>query len=332
MSDSPAPLIEVMVPTLNEAEHIADCVRNAKLVGPVFVLDSMSTDGTQQIARDAGATVVEHAFENYSAQKNWGLRNLPFHGKWVFILDADERIPPALREEVFKKLSAEPRANGYFVNRVLLFMGREIRHGGLYPSWNLRLFRRGKAFYEDRSVHEHMVCEDPVEYLKHEMLHIRCEQLSQFMDKHIRYANMESDEWVKWKLGMSRVARPAMLFRNILRYRQWLRRECWPRVPLRPIWRFIHMYVNRLGFLDGLPGWHLAGLMASYEYMISLMYHDKIISADVHNGMIEIQPQHALEAARVPASLKLAGANGDQEANIQAPAPRTEPARQPLAV
>jgi glycosyltransferase involved in cell wall biosynthesis len=254
-------------------------VRNAQLLGPVFVLDSCSTDGTQRIAAEAGATVVEHKFENYSAQKNWGLRNLPFKGEWVFILDADERIPASLRKEVFARLKREPEVNGYFVNRVLLFMGREIRHGGLYPSWNLRLFRRGKAFYEDRSVHEHMVCEDPVRYLNGEMLHIRRELLSYFLDKHIRYADMESDEWVKWRLGLSKVARPGALFRNVLRYRQWVRRELWPRVPARPMWRFFHMYFLRLGFLDGRPGWHLARLMLCYEYMISLLYYDKLARA-----------------------------------------------------
>lgn len=294
------PLIEIMVPTLNEADHIRECVENASKLGPVFVLDSFSTDGTQEIARQAGATVVEHKFENYSSQKNWGLRNLPFQGEWVFILDADERITPSLRDEVNTKLPITP-ANGFFVNRVLLFMGREIRHGGLYPSWNLRVFRRGKAFYEDRSVHEHMVCENPVEYLKTEMLHIRRETLSQFIDKHVRYADMESNEWVKLKLGVSKVAKPAALFRNMLRYRQWLRREIWPRVPMRPLWRFIHMYFVRLGFLDGRPGWHLARLMMCYEYMISLLYKDKLTRAtqeaysrDLYHGEVSKSAQKEL--------------------------------------
>src|SRR3954470_823204 len=203
MSSAP---VDVMIPTLNEREHIAQTVANARRLGPVFVLDSCSTDGTQELAREAGATVVEHRFENYAAQKNWGLDNLPFQGEWIFILDADERITPALRKEVLDTVSASPKANGYYINRLLIFMGRPIRHGGLYPSWNLRLFRRGKARYEERAVHEHMVCEGPTDYLRQEMLHIRTESVSQYLDKHIRYADMESDEWVKWKLGHSSTA------------------------------------------------------------------------------------------------------------------------------
>ncbi|MCE9591748.1 MAG: glycosyltransferase family 2 protein [Planctomycetes bacterium] len=270
------PKVDVLIPTLNEAGHIEQAVRNALFVGPVFVLDSCSTDGTQELARRAGATVVEHRFEGYSRQKNWGLDNLPFTGEWVFILDADERITPALREEMFRELSRPDAADGYFVNRLMIILGTAVRHGGLYPSWNLRLFKRGRARYEDRSVHEHMVCDGPTRYLKDEMLHIRRETMSMYIAKHIRYADLESDEWVKRKLGTSQGADTARLFRDVLRVRQWLRREMWPIIPGRPVWRFLYMYFVRFGFLDGRAGWRLAMLMASYEYMISLLYRDKL--------------------------------------------------------
>lgn len=269
--------IDIFIPTFNESKHIAQAVRNARLVGNVYVLDSCSTDDTQQLARDAGATVIEHAWEGYARQKNWGLDNLPMTGQWVFILDADERITPRLREELLKLASNPNAATGYFVNRLLLFMGRPIRHGGLYPSWNLRFFKRGKARYEDRSVHEHMICDGPTEYMRHQMLHVRCETMTQYIDKHIRYADLESNEWVKQQTGQSQGAQTGQLFRDILRYRQWIRRNIWPHTPFRPMLRFIYMYIFRLGILDGRPGLSLANLMANYEYMISLLYHDKIV-------------------------------------------------------
>jgi len=180
------PAVDIMIPTLNEAEHIAETVANARELGNVYVLDSCSTDGTQQLARDAGAVVVERPFTNYSDQKNWGLDNLPMTGDWVFILDADERITPSLRAEIRQRLATEQRVAGFYINRVVIFMGRPIRHGGLYPSWNLRLFRRGAARYEDRTVHEHMVCNGPSDYLRAEMLHIRRETISRYLAKHIR--------------------------------------------------------------------------------------------------------------------------------------------------
>jgi len=269
------PAVDIMIPTLNEAEHIAETVANARELGNVYVLDSLSTDGTQQLARDAGAVVVERRFTNYSDQKNWGLDNLPLTGDWVFILDADERITPALRSEIRQRLAAEQRVVGFYINRVVIFMGRPIRHGGLYPSWNLRLFRRGAARYEDRTVHEHMVCNGPSDYLRAEMLHIRRETISRYLAKHIRYADLESDEWLKWKRGESRSGAPGSLFKDLLALRQWIRRHIWPRLPGRPLWRFLYMYFLRFGFLDRRPGWHLARLMSCYEYMIGLLYKEK---------------------------------------------------------
>ncbi|MCC6675777.1 MAG: glycosyltransferase family 2 protein [Phycisphaerales bacterium] len=273
------PRIDVMIPTFNEASHISETVENALKVGPVYVLDSLSTDGTQALARAAGATVIEHPFENYSRQKNWGLDNLPFTGDWVFILDADERVTPQLREELFDTASGNDPAAGYFVNRVVIFMGRPIWHGGLYPSWNLRFFRRGSCRYEDRSVHEHMICQGRTGYLKHLMLHIRRESISEYLNKHIKYADMESDEWVKSAMGIKSEAHARQLFKDQLRLRQWIRREVWPRTPFKPLIRFFYMYFVRFGFMDGKAGWHLASLMASYEYMISLLYIEKLHNA-----------------------------------------------------
>ncbi len=273
------PLIEFMIPTLNEASHISETVRNVAQVGPVFVLDSFSTDGTQELARKAGATVVEHKFENYSKQKNWGIDNLPFKGKWIFIIDADERLTPELIEELRALVSNPTAANGYFVNRVVIMMGREIRHSGAFPSWNLRLFQRGTCRYEDRSVHEHMICDGPTGYLRDLMLHIRRESINEYLTKHIKYADMESDEWVKMVTGSDRAARAGKLFRDLLKYRLLLRRDIWPRIPAKPWVRFIYMYFFKLGFLDGRAGWHLASLMSCYEYMIELLFLEKVHNA-----------------------------------------------------
>jgi glycosyltransferase involved in cell wall biosynthesis len=270
------PRIDIMIPTFNEADHIAETVANARELGDVYVLDSISTDGTQQLARDAGATVVERAFTNYSDQKNWGLDHLPLTGDWIFILDADERLTPALRSEIRSKLTRNTRIQGYYVNRLVIFMGKPIRHGGLYPSWNLRLFRRGMARYEERAVHEHMVCAGPTDYLHAEMLHLRRESLSRYLEKHIRYAELESEEWVKWRKGESTMESSTSLFKDVLALRQWVRRNVWPRLPGRPLWRFMYMFFFRFGFMDGLPGWHLARLMACYEYMIGLLYKEKL--------------------------------------------------------
>lgn len=279
--------IDILIPTLNEAAHIVEAVESAKGVGDVFILDSFSKDGTQELARQHGAHVVEHKFVDYAKQKNWGLDNLPFKGEWVFILDADERITPELREEIFRIAAEAGPVDGYYVNRVVIYMGTEVRHGGLYPSWNLRFFRRGRARYEDRAVHEHMVCEGPSEYLKHEMLHIRREPLAEWIRKHIRYADMESDEWVRQRMGLSPGGERAQkLFKGTLRFRQWIRREVWPRTPFRAAVRFVFMYLIRLGLLDGRAGLRLAALTACYEYQIGLLFREKLARARASGAKI----------------------------------------------
>src|SRR5690606_33328520 len=133
----------------------------------IFVVDSGSTDRTIEIAEQAGATVVHKAWSGYAAQKNWAIDNLPWESDWILILDADESVTPELRDEILRMLRqpAEALPSGFYINRLLIFMGQKIRHCGYYPSWNLRLFRRGKARYEDRRVHEHMLVDGPTRHL-----------------------------------------------------------------------------------------------------------------------------------------------------------------------
>src|SRR5207344_479734 len=106
--------------------------------------------------------------------KNWALDNLPFESPWVLILDADESVSTELRDEISALVSrtsdSVPEA-GFYINRVFIFMGRQIRHCGYFPSWNLRLFKRGKARYEQRPVHEHMILHGREGYLRGLMSH-----------------------------------------------------------------------------------------------------------------------------------------------------------------
>jgi glycosyltransferase involved in cell wall biosynthesis len=139
----PAPL-SVLVPTLDEEVNLPECLASLAWADQVIVVDSFSHDRTIAIAREFGAHVVQHEFENYSRQKNWALETLPFRHEWVLIVDADERVTPELRAEIEAVLAA-PEWAGYYVNRRFIFLGTWIRHAGWYPSWNLRLFRHRLA-------------------------------------------------------------------------------------------------------------------------------------------------------------------------------------------
>ncbi len=168
-------MIDAMIITHNEALNLPHCLK--ALTGwanKVFVIDSGSTDGTQEIARSLGAEVVPHDWEGYARQKNWALDTLPFQSPWILIVDADEAITENLQRELIEIATGRADKvpeNGFYINRLTYFLGKPIYHCGYFPNWNLRLFKRGAGRYEDREVHEHVIIEDPVGYIKEPMLH-----------------------------------------------------------------------------------------------------------------------------------------------------------------
>ncbi len=149
-------MIDVLIQTHNEALNLPHTLQSVMgWVNRVFVVDSGSTDRTREIAGECGAVVVQKAWEGYARQKNWALANLPFESPWILILDADESVTAELKDEILEVVSRPVqniREGGFFLNRVTVFMGREIHHCAYFPAWNLRLFKRGLARYEERNV------------------------------------------------------------------------------------------------------------------------------------------------------------------------------------
>lgn len=264
-----SPRVTVLIPTHNEEKNLPEALASARWADQIVVVDSFSTDTTMEIASAATPHVFQHAFENYSAQKNWALDTLPIEGDWVFILDADERFTQELEAEV-RRVAADPDAcDGYYVNRRFIFMGRWIRHCGWYPSWNLRLFRHGRARYDGRAVHEHMIVEGSVGYLQHDLVHEDRRGLDAFLARHNRYSTMEAME----RLARLRGERIALTWKNLrdpVKRKRVIRERLWPWVPFKPAAFFFYMYVWRLGFLDGMPGFWFSVLQAIQEFHTNL--------------------------------------------------------------
>ncbi|WP_428387481.1 WcaF family extracellular polysaccharide biosynthesis acetyltransferase [Mucisphaera sp.] len=267
-------MIDVMIITFNEALNLPHCIGSVRgWAKRVFVVDSGSTDGTVDIARDLGAEVVHHDWEGYAKQKNWGLNNLPFESEWVLILDADEVITEKLRDrmlEVTRPPVDRVPENGFFINRVTYFLDRPIWHCGYYPSWNMRLLKRGRAFYEDRAVHEHMVVADPVGYIDEPMLHNDRRGLEHFIAKHNRYSTLEAQQL--FHEYVTHQAKDEANLTKETRRRRWLKRNIMHRMPFPWLWRFIYMYFFRLGFLDGRAGFDFCKLIATYDGMVALKF------------------------------------------------------------
>lgn len=271
--------LAVIVPTFQERLNIDRCIRSvAGWAEEVYVVDSGSTDGTQEMAKGLGSIVVEHAYLGPAEQKNWALECLHIRAPWVLFLDADEQVTPELRSEIQRTLAEDGSGHdGFYVNRRYMFAGRWLRHVW-YPSWNLRLIRKGKGRYELRRVHEHVILDGPAGYLSADLLHEDHRGVGHLLEKHVRYAASEAAEAASVSPGPD--ALPARLLGSPVERRRWLKRHVWYRLPFRYGAKFLYLYVIRRGFLDGVPGFYFCLLQSLYEMAIALQLWELRSSPD----------------------------------------------------
>ncbi len=260
--------VSVLIPTLNERSNLGDCLDSVSWSDDVVVVDSESSDGTAELARQKDARVVPFRWNGkLPKKKSWALSNIDWRHDWILILDADERVSRELALEL-GKASEDGDIDGYLIKRRLFFMDRWIRHCGFYPGWSLRLFRRSQGRYEklvegdtasgDNEVHEHVVLKDDPGRLEHDLLHYAYPDISGWVEKHNRYSNWEA----RVELGRLASLGPD----NHRSIRRWLRGMS-RRLPFRPSLRFLYSYVVMGGFLDGRPGYVLCRLLATYELL-----------------------------------------------------------------
>ena len=263
---SSAPRVSILVLTLNEERNIGACLDSVGGFDDVVVLDSLSTDSTREIAASRGARVVERRFDNWAAHQNWAMHHIPFRHSWVFYLDADERMTPALRSEIEAIASDGSRTEvAFYCGRRNYFMGRWIRHA-MPPGMIMRFFRPSKVRFE-RLVNPVPVIDGPHGYLRNLFEHYNFSKgLTEWFEKHNKYSLFEAMEGMKLlRTGGGVSAR--LLSRDRFERRRALK-ELSFRIPMRPLAKFLWMYLLRLGFLDGRAGYTYCRLQAIYEYMI----------------------------------------------------------------
>ena len=273
--------ISVLIPARNEEVNLPACLESVARADEVFVVDSQSCDRSVEISESYGAKVVQFHFNGrWPKKKNWSLENLSFRNQWVLIVDCDERITPELWDEIEVAIQ-KSEFEGYYLNRRVFFLGQWIRYGGKYPDWNLRLFRHAKGRYEnlrteairntgDNEVHEHVVLDGKVGYLKNDMLHIDFKDLYHWLERHNRYSNWEAQVYLNLLTGKERDGTiGANFFGDSVQRKRFLKR-IWVRLPFRPTLRFLLSYVFRFGFLDGRAGYIYARLLSQYEFQIGV--------------------------------------------------------------
>lgn len=261
------PAITTIISARDEELHIERCVRSALPLGRVVVVDSGSLDRTIELARAAGAEVIEHAWEGYAAQKNWALGNVGVDTPWVLLLDADEHLTEPGRQELVAAVEGGA-AEGFLQPRAYVFLGRQLRHAWWYPDYQLRLFRHGAGRFEDRLVHEHVLLDGRVAALKEPLLHENLKGIDAFVQRHLRYAGLEAVEMRREMAGAAADGVQGRFFGTPLERRRALKTRVWYRLNCRPAVRFLWLYVVRRGFLDGRHGRVFCQLMAAQEALI----------------------------------------------------------------
>ena len=269
--------LSVLIPVKNEAANLRDCLASVSFADEIVVVDSASTDGTQEIATAAGTQVVQFSWNRkLPRKKNWALENFPWRHEWVLIIDADERVTSELEKEIRDAIRRDD-VDGFYLNRRFWFLHGWINHCGYFPSWNLRLFRHRLGRYErveingdagsgDNEVHEHLLLDGRAEYLSAPMEHYAFPNVATFIDKHNRYAAWEAavPEQLHWRAGQ-KVLR-ATPFGTALERKRWLKKLAM-HAPCRPTLRFLYHYLWKQGFRDGYRGWVLCRLLGWYEFV-----------------------------------------------------------------
>ncbi len=254
----------------------------------VVVVDDKTTDDTPSVARKYTEKVFVRPWPGWSAQKNFAFEQCT--GNWILSVDADERVPAQLREEILRVIRRGDAAAGYFVPRRNIWFGQWLRHGGWYPDYTLRLFRKGWGTCRYR-VHERIEVNGSTGILKTPLDHYNIRRIDEYFHTTLRATEAEAEEMLENGLQVCWLP-PLRLVKAFVRD---ARRGPWDALtlylvakrsfknrfvlvwalPFLPLWRFFRIYILKLGFLDGLRGLLVAALAAMYVVLKYAKYWEK---------------------------------------------------------
>ena len=248
----------IILLTYNEEANLPACLDSLKDIdASLFAVDSYSEDKTLDILQDYNVIVKQHAFENYSRQRNWAQQNNPFKTEWVFHLDAGERLTPELVHWLntifpFKKNDID----GYMFSRRTIFFGKWIRYGGHYPNYHLRLYKTEKGKCEDKVYDQHFVVHGETEIIKSgiDIIDTVTDSIQSFTLGHTRWAAFEAQEMFSTSVEKGDVQ--PNFFGSPIERRRWLKNNVFKKTPpfTRSFLYFFYRYFIKLGFLDGKMG------------------------------------------------------------------------------
>ena len=225
------PTLSAVIITYNEARNIQECLDSlTNLVDEIIVLDSFSTDATENICRNnPKVNFYQHPFDGHIQQKNRALEKCS--SEWILSLDADERVSPELQQSIKTFLNNNPVVVGVKFPRLTFYMNRYIRHGGWYPNARYRLVKRGKAYWGGVNPHDKLILKGKGMKIKGDLIHYSYRDLSDHVQTINKYSSITA----------------------LMRYNKGKKYWLW-RLLLKPVGTFFETYIYKLGFLDGTPG------------------------------------------------------------------------------
>jgi glycosyltransferase involved in cell wall biosynthesis len=256
----------VLIITYNEMLNLPNCLEAIKGCDDIVVLDSFSTDKTEEIAKKYGARFYQRKFDNFANQRNYGLREINYKNHWLFMIDADEVIPKELSNEIDVTINSnDNKISLYYMRRKDFFLGKWIKHSSGYPSWFGRLMRVSDVEVR-RKINEEYYTKGKKGFLRKHLLHYPFNNgFQRWIEKHNKYSQMEAEllalsvnEKLNWK---------DVIGKDPIKKRKAIK-SIFYRIPGRPFFMFCVLYFLRGGFLDGKAGLIFCSLKAFYEFMI----------------------------------------------------------------
>ena len=262
-------MISVLILTKNEQQDLPGCLRSVAWSDDIHVYDSMSTDATVEIATAFGAHVTRRPFDNWASHQNWGLANVPFKHDWVFYIDADERMTPELVAAVQAAVGNPGTNVAWRVQRRDFLMGQWLRHVQTSPYY-MRLFRPSKMRYE-RLVNPISIADGPIGQVSGYLDHFPFSKgLAHWIERHNSYSTFEARQIADNRSQRAAFSLRRAFFEPDFHEKRFHQKELFYRLPLRPVIKFLILYLGKRGFLDGRAGLTYAMLQSIYEYFIVL--------------------------------------------------------------
>lgn len=285
--------------TYNEENNLKACLESIQeYVDDIIIVDSVSNDKTEYIAREYTDKFYQNKFINYAKQFIWSTTNTDIKNEWILRIDADERWTKEGFEEL-RSIIEEDSADGVYVKMKIYFMSRWIKHGGNYPNYFLRAYKKSKGRMEDRWMDEHIKVNGKVIHSNIDVIEAnydRQENITLWTAKHNNYSTREAIDFLIAKEGMEDVDTVANLFGNKTERKRWLKENIYFNVPLfvRPILYWTYRYLFQLGFLDGKKGFIYHTLHAFwYRFLVDVkVYQIQQIAKKNNHSIKKVVSEH----------------------------------------